>query len=64
MCVELTVTLKGDESKYSRKFLLYPDAGILKMTKDDDLLSGYVEKTMKEFSGNIDDVSTNVKMAW
>ena len=53
MAVELTVSLKGEDSTFKQKFLIFED---FKMRYDDDTIQDCIEQAQKNAKMEIEDI--------
>ena len=50
---EVTVTLKGEDSSFRKKYLVYEE---FKMVYDDPIIVSLIDKTKKEFNGVVEGI--------
>jgi hypothetical protein len=50
---EITVTIKGEDSSYKKKFLCHDE---IRWTQDDPTLKGYIEEAISDFKGTPDTI--------
>jgi hypothetical protein len=59
--IELNIKIKGDDQTLSKRFLVYEN---IVLSNENELLQKLVTDTMKDFHGDVDDVSLTAKMVW
>lgn len=59
--VEVKVKVSNDEQKYTQ---LYPCYEPIAISKDDPTLAKYVEETLKNFKGPVDEVKVTFTYMW
>lgn len=58
---EITVKVSNPEQRYSQKFLEYTP---LTLSHDDPKLKAFVEQTVRDFKGQVEDVVVKVSYRW
>lgn len=59
MTVELSVTIKDDERKFTKDFLIYQE---FVMNEQDALIAQYVKECINEFKGEPEHIIVKTKM--
>jgi len=58
--IEITITLKGDDSSYKQKQLLYETLDAL----SEDTIKKLIETARREYHGEIDEVIVKLQINW
>ncbi len=59
MSSELTITIKDDEKRLSKKFLLYD---IYTVSDEDMIIKACIDETLKNFDGEPDTISVKITL--